>query len=48
MKKYKSRKKIDYDKIINKRFTLFLIVILIVFSLVLFKMIDVMLIKEAV
>lgn len=46
MKKYRKKKKIDYDKITNKRFSLFLGIILLVFGLLLFKMIDVMVINE--
>ncbi len=48
MKRYKKKKNIDYDKITNKRFTLFLGIILIVFSVILVKMIDCMIIKEKV
>ena len=46
MKKYKRKKNVDYDKITNKRFSWFLGIILVVFLVILFKMIDVMLIDE--
>ena len=37
----KRRKKLNYDKIINRRFIVFLIVIIVLFSLLLFKVVDV-------
>ena len=46
MKKYKRKKNVDYDKITNKRFSWFLGIILVVFLVILFKMIDVMIIDE--
>ena len=42
----KNTKKNNYDKIISARFTLFLVVILILFSMVLVKVFDVMVIKN--
>ncbi len=47
MKKVSKRvKKYNYDKITNKRFTIFMIAILVVFSIVCIKLIDVMLIQN--
>ena len=42
----KKTKKINYDKIISARFTLFLVVILLLFSAVIIKIVDVMVINE--
>lgn len=42
----KKTKKINYDKIISARFTLFLVVILLLFSAVIVKIVDVMVINE--
>ena len=44
----KIKKKINYEKIINKIFITFLIVILVLFGIVLFKIIDVMLIDKKI
>ena len=44
----KIKKKINYEKIINARFITFLIVILVLFGIVLFKIIDVMLIDKKI
>ena len=46
MKKYKKKKKIDYDKITNKRFGLFLGIVLLAFLVVFWKMLDVMVINK--
>ena len=46
MKKYRKRKNIDYDEVTNKRFSLFLGVILVVFGIVLFKIVQVMIIEK--
>lgn len=42
----KKTKKINYDKIISARFTLFLVVILLLFSAVIVKIVDVMVVKK--
>ena len=42
----KKTKKINYDKIISARFTLFLVVILFLFSAVIVKIVDVMVVKK--
>lgn len=42
----KKTKKINYDKIISARFTLFLVVILLLFSAVIIKIVDVMVVKK--
>lgn len=47
MKKLKNhRKRVDYDKIINKRFIIFFIVILFLFGVVTIKIVDVMLLHK--
>ena len=47
MKKNKTNKKhVNYDKIISARFTLFLVVILLLFSIVFIKVVDVMIINK--
>ncbi len=46
MKNYKKKKKIDYDKITNKRFGLFLGIVLLAFLVVFWKMLDVMVINK--
>lgn len=45
-KRKKKQKNVNYDKIVNKRFLVFLIVILLTFSIVLVKMVNVMIIKN--
>ena len=45
-KKAKTRKKINYDKIIKNRFLIFLIVMIMLFGAVIFKVIDVMVIDS--
>lgn len=42
----KTKRKIDYDKIVNNRFIIFFIVILFLFGIVIIKMIDVMVLNK--
>jgi len=46
MKKTKSIKKINYDKVIQKRIMVFLVVIVVLFSILIVKMVDVMLFNK--
>ena len=46
MKKYKKRKKIDFDKITKRRFFVFFLVLIILFTFIMIQMVNVMLIHQ--